>query len=85
MAELPRLLEIANRMRKELDIRDRSYFWSTYKDCFVGEDAVTWMVETGVAGSITEALDIGNQLQTLGFLEHVVQEHQFKNKPLFYR
>eukprot|EP00959_Pyramimonas_sp_CCMP1952_P198623 4154739-Pyramimonas_sp.AAC.1 len=49
MDELPRLVEIASKMAAELAIADRKYFFKTYEDCFVGSDAVQWMVDSGVA------------------------------------
>mmetsp|Transcript_14472 Transcript_14472/g.30969 ORF Transcript_14472/g.30969 Transcript_14472/m.30969 type:complete len:670 (-) Transcript_14472:406-2415(-) len=85
MEEMPDLVEIASRMAKNLDIRPRMYFFKTYDDCFIGEDAVKWMVDTGVTRSVMEALDLGNRLQLAGFLDHVTKEHNFENKMLFYR
>ena len=32
-----------------------------------------------------EALKLGNQMIDLGIMHHVVFEHNFKDKPLFYR
>jgi hypothetical protein len=42
------------------------------------------MVETGVAGNPDEAIALGNILVQHKMLRHVVDEHAFENKYLFY-
>jgi len=79
-------IALASRMQSPggLDITDRPYHLRNYPKCFVGQDAVKWLV-TNVNSSEQEALTIGQKMMRLGIFEHVVQEHDFKNEYLFYR
>eukprot|EP00954_Amorphochlora_amoebiformis_P016138 1265232-Amorphochlora_amoeboformis.AAC.1 len=54
----PSLAEFAWLLKKNLDIRDRSYHFKTYKDCFVGKEAITWMVAMRHARTRKQAVDI---------------------------
>lgn len=63
----------------------RLYRLKIYKQCFVGEEAVKWMVDNGVAEGVPEAVQLGNQLMRQGLLQHVTAEHAFENKFLYYR
>ena len=64
-------------------VQDRSYRGATYPRCFVGAEAVDWMLAQG--RTINEALSIGQQLVDLSLIHHVLDEHAFKNEKLFYR
>ncbi|KAK9803895.1 hypothetical protein WJX72_002783 [[Myrmecia] bisecta] len=72
-------------MAHELDVRDRSYHLKKYASCFVGSEAVTWMVSAKVADDADHAVVLGNEMLRLGLLHHVKHEHAFENKYLFYR
>lgn len=56
-----------------------------YPNCFVGEDAVSFMVEQGICDSAEEAVALGNQMLDEGLLHHVCYEHPFLNERKFYR
>lgn len=79
------LRDLAERMRKNLDIRDRTYRLKTYEDCFVGEEACRWMIEHEIAADVEQAETIGNLLLESGVFHHVVRDHEFKCDYLFYR
>ncbi|MEW5308709.1 MAG: hypothetical protein WDW38_000647 [Sanguina aurantia] len=69
-------------------VKDRVHHFRSYPKCFVGEQAVQWMLRSGkVAGihSIDDALELGTQLMEIGSFHHVVYEHTFKNAYLYYR
>jgi small-conductance mechanosensitive channel len=72
------------RGRGGLAIRDRRHLLTTYPQCFVGRDAVDWLV---AAESLTrdEARGLGQRLLERGFLHHVLDEHGFEDGPYFYR
>jgi EAL domain-containing protein (putative c-di-GMP-specific phosphodiesterase class I) len=66
-----------------LDIRDRVYRLRVYPQCFVGRDAVDWLVrEQGLARE--QAVAVGRRLLALGLIRHVVDEHDFEDGELFY-
>ena len=64
-----------------VEIRDRKHRLRSYKQCFVGKALVSWLLEHGYAADRAAALALGRQLP----LQHVVDEHEFKDEDLFYR
>lgn len=81
------LRELAERLRQLVDVSDRKHGFpsKTYKQCFVGAEAVAKIVEVGIASDVTGALQVGNMLLSAGVFHHVLKEHAFKNEALFYR
>lgn len=77
--------EIVRALRENVEIKDRRYRLHTYEKCFLGSEACTWMVESGMAGDYGQAVLIGTMLQGEGVFHHVLKEHDFKNEALFYR
>lgn len=67
-----------------VSIRERRYRLQTYPDCFVGLDAVDWLVR---AYNITrqQAVAIGQKMLERGIIHHVLDEHPFTDSYLFYR
>jgi EAL domain-containing protein (putative c-di-GMP-specific phosphodiesterase class I) len=74
----------AMRVPGGLDIRDRMFHLRTYKACFVGREAVDWMVQHEQM-TRTEAVLQGRRLIALGLMTHVVNEHDFEDAELFYQ
>jgi len=67
-----------------LDVRDRSWRLTTWRQCFVGAEAVDWMgARLGL--DRTQAVRLGQRMAANGLFEHVAQEHDFADAPLFYR
>ena len=80
------MIKIVEDMKKNIKVRDRRWYHRVWKQCFVGSDAVTYLVESGVAKTREDAVVIGRKLaEELGAFEHVVREHIFKDKLLYYR
>eukprot|EP00466_Bigelowiella_natans_P003489 jgi/Bigna1/38073/e_gw1.23.193.1 len=79
------LAELARTLLKNLDVKDRMYHFKTYKNCLVGQDAVTWMVTNKYAKNRKKAVYILNKLHRLGVIEHVTKDHIVKDEYLFYR
>jgi EAL domain-containing protein (putative c-di-GMP-specific phosphodiesterase class I) len=66
-----------------LDIRDRSHRFKRYPQCFVASEAVSWISrELGIGRE--EAVRLGERLEALGWIRHVVDEHGFKDAELFF-
>jgi hypothetical protein len=78
------LNDIAGDLLRNLDIQDRKYRLKTYRTCFVGSEAVDYMIENHLASSRSEAVKIGRDLVTMGVFEHVLLEHDFKDDFIFY-
>lgn len=66
-----------------IDIRDRLYHLRVYRNCFVGSEAVDWLVRHAQV-SRAEALRLGRRLVALGCVKHVVDEHDFRDGEYFY-
>jgi sensor c-di-GMP phosphodiesterase-like protein len=67
-----------------LDIRDRIYHLRSYPQCFVGREAVDWLVKHQHV-SRPDAVRLGQRLAALGLISHVQDEHDFADADLFYR
>jgi hypothetical protein len=65
-------------------IQARTYRTKTYDECFVGADAVNWLMQTTHV-THAEALRIGQALLELGHVYHVVREQPFQDGHFFYR
>ncbi|KXZ48705.1 hypothetical protein GPECTOR_26g608 [Gonium pectorale] len=79
------LRRLAAALRAGLDIRDRRYLLRTYRRCFVGRDAVAWMLAAGAAAGPAQAVALGDAMLRAGLLHHVLYEHGFEDALLFYR
>mmetsp|Transcript_20538 Transcript_20538/g.44916 ORF Transcript_20538/g.44916 Transcript_20538/m.44916 type:complete len:408 (-) Transcript_20538:8-1231(-) len=77
--------QIAARMAEAIEVGDLQYRSVKYERCFVGSDAVRWMLGSGLVTSEAAAVALGNQMTRLGLVQHVLNEHVFENKNLFYR
>lgn len=65
-------------------IRDRAYHAMTFPSCFVGAEAVAWLMrEPGL--SHNEAMTLGQRLIDLFIIHHVTDEHPFRDGHFFYR
>ena len=65
-------------------VRDRRHNLTTYPSCFAGGDAVTWMASQ-FALSRVRCVQVGQALQSLALLHHVVHEKPFADANYFYR
>ena len=76
-------LVFAMQGRDGVAIRHRWYRFRRYPRCFVASDAVTWL--QGHLGVTRErAVRVGERLTALGQIEHVMEEHDFKDEYLFF-
>jgi small-conductance mechanosensitive channel len=82
-AEIDALLA---RMRSPegVPVTDRRYRLRVYQRCFVGCEAVDWLVGA-LAISRDEAVEIGRALAKRGAIHHVLHEQPFKDGRFFYR
>ena len=79
------LEEIAAKFRTGVEIKDRRYRLTTFKACFIGKEAVDYLVQTDLASTREEAVQLGQSLMTeLSLFEHVTRDHRFADDHLFY-
>jgi hypothetical protein len=67
-----------------LDIKDRWYNLKVYPRCFIGSDAVKWLM-TNQKLTREEAIRAGQILIERRIIHHVLDEHKFEDGHLFYR
>jgi potassium-dependent mechanosensitive channel len=80
------LAAVAERLRGEggVEIRDRRHRLSVFARCFVGREAVDWLVEREGL-SRAEGTVVGQRLIERGWIRHVLDEHDFRDGHFFYR
>ena len=67
-----------------VDIKDRRHHLNYYPCCFVGAEAVSWLMRTQKA-TREEAIRLGQTLLEQGIIHHVLDEHPFEDNYYFYR
>jgi hypothetical protein len=77
--------EIAQKFKNNVKLSDRSYLLKTYKQCFVGSEAVDYLVQSGATATREDAVLLGNAFIEMHLIEHVRRDHPFKDEYLFYR
>uniref|UniRef100_A0A8C7J097 Phosphatidylinositol 3,4,5-trisphosphate-dependent Rac exchanger 2 protein n=1 Tax=Oncorhynchus kisutch TaxID=8019 RepID=A0A8C7J097_ONCKI len=66
-------------------IKDRRRKLTTVPKCFMGNEFVSWLMESGEISTPDEGVNLGQALLENGIIHHVSDKHQFKNEPVFYR
>jgi len=75
---------VAEALAAGVEIADRPYGMKRYAQCFVGTQGVSWLAaQYGIGRSA--AVLIGRALVQLGYVHHVLKEHDFEDENLFYR
>ena len=77
-------LVAAMRGEHGVPIADRRYGLKTYSKVFLGSEAVSWLIQYEKA-TLAEAIAIGQLMIEQNIIHHILDEHNFKNEPLFYR
>ncbi|MDJ0904229.1 MAG: mechanosensitive ion channel [Xenococcus sp. MO_188.B8] len=77
-------LVVKMRSADGLDISDRNYYLNFFPACFIGSEAVEWLVQNQNYQR-EEAIEIGQILIEKGIIHHVTDDHSFKDAYLFYR
>ena len=79
--------DVAQQMRTgetPLDVRDRSYLLKKYPQCFVGSDAVDWLVRHHQL-TRPQAVKLGEHMFEAGVFHHVSDDHDFTDGILYFR
>ena len=80
------ILDVLNTLKQNLKICDRKYHINTYNSCFIARDAVSYMVDTGLAQDIHGAVAIGQKLVEKRLIKHVKDPPEdFKNEYLLFQ
>lgn len=76
---------LAVRFKENVKIEDRTYRLKTYKQVFVGSEAVDYLVASGTTATREDAVLLGKALKQTHIFEHVLRDHDFEDGHLFYR
>lgn len=78
--------DIVSKMRGEngIEIKDRRFQFKLFPKCFLGTDAVNWLI-IHEKSTRQEAILMGQLMLKQGIIHHVLDEHDFKDELLFYR
>jgi hypothetical protein len=79
-----RQLAIEMHSEQGVEIKTRRYKLMLFQRCFLGNEAVDWIVNK-VKISREDAIALGQKMLDKGIFQHVTNEQQFKDEPLFYR
>uniref|UniRef100_A0A8C6V0C4 Phosphatidylinositol-3,4,5-trisphosphate-dependent Rac exchange factor 1 n=1 Tax=Neogobius melanostomus TaxID=47308 RepID=A0A8C6V0C4_9GOBI len=66
-------------------IKDRRRKLSIVPKCFMGNEFVSWLIESGEISKAEEGVNLGQALLENGIIHHVSDKHQFKNEQVLYR
>ncbi|XP_017266862.1 phosphatidylinositol 3,4,5-trisphosphate-dependent Rac exchanger 1 protein isoform X1 [Kryptolebias marmoratus] len=66
-------------------IKDRRRKLSIVPKCFMGNEFVSWLLESGEISNADEGVNLGQALLENGIIHHVSDKHQFKNEQVLYR
>ncbi|XP_060737001.1 phosphatidylinositol 3,4,5-trisphosphate-dependent Rac exchanger 1 protein isoform X2 [Tachysurus vachellii] len=66
-------------------IKDRRRKLTIVPKCFLGNEFVAWLLESGEISKPEEGINLGQALLENGLIHHVSDKHQFKNEQVLYR
>eukprot|EP00980_Cylindrotheca_fusiformis_P006621 scaffold1390_cov138-Cylindrotheca_fusiformis.AAC.24 len=76
---------LAAAFKANVEIRDRKYHLKTYQQCFVGCEAVDYLLTSGAASNREDAVELGKAMAAMHLFEHVTRDHEFADEYLFFR
>ena len=80
-----RLVEVARALEKGLKPQDHRFHLRVYKDTLIGSEIVTFIVDSKLASTRGEALQLGRAVcKQFNLLYHVTMDHLLKDSSLYY-
>jgi hypothetical protein len=79
------LIGIANLMRRHIEIRNRSWLKRIHRDCFIGSDAVDFLVAQGFADTRKAAVEMGLKMNARKILRNITDSRKFSDTLHYYR
>ena len=80
-----KLARVSAAMRAGIEIKNRYYLLKQHENCFLGREAIDWMLSNGQARNREEGVFLGQLMMDYGFFRHPVDAHRFKDDKIFYR
>jgi hypothetical protein len=79
-------MKVAHEFRKGVDAGTHIFHFKRYSRCFIGSEAVDYMVNSNMATSRKDAVLLGQRLsEEINLFHHVKREHKFSDDFKFYR
>lgn len=81
------LVELCARMKHPqsgLKIKSRKWMFRRYTNCFIAEQAVTWLAYHLELPSREQAVRVGMEMEAAGLISSVSQDQEFQDKYLFF-
>jgi len=78
------LFDLMRQPNTGVQVQTRKWLLKTYPNCFVGSEAVTWLVKNQLSPSRENGVSVGRQLLKHGLIRHVTDDHDFEDAYLFY-
>ena len=66
------------------DVQTRTYHFHEYEKCFVGKEAVTWMIENRLCKKREDAVLLAKEWKKRGYIRHVENQQEFEDQKYFY-
>ncbi len=82
---LEKALIIAEAMEAELNVCDRVFGFRKFDKCFIGGEAVDWMIQNKYVSDIVDAVAIGNALCRARIIANVDNSLHFSNDLSYYQ
>lgn len=79
------LTGILNLLRRHIEIRNRSWMKRIHRDCFIGSEAVDFLVTQGLADHRKQAVEIGKRMMAKKLIRHVTDSQRFGDSYHYYR
>jgi hypothetical protein len=79
------LLGILSLLRTHIEVRNRSWMKRIHRDCFIGSDAVDFLVIQGLADTRKQAVEIGRKMLAKKMIRHVTDSQKFSDSYHYYR
>ncbi|CAM9237604.1 unnamed protein product [Chrysoparadoxa australica] len=77
-------IALCAKLRQEVELATKMHNLREHKECFLGTDAVAWLVKANLADSADDACQMGSMLMDLGLVRHIGHTQRFKNEKLYY-
>jgi hypothetical protein len=79
------LTGIMNLMRRHIEIRNRSWLKRIHRDCFIGSDAVDFLVTQGFADTRKAAVEMGLKMANRKLIRNITDSRKFSDTLHYYR
>ena len=68
-----------------VEVKKRRHHLQNFENCFVGSDAVEWLMANSPANDANSAVLLGQKMMDRGLFHHILREQEFANAHYFYR